>query len=65
MKIYINEIAHDFSEGATLEEILNETKLPLKFALWLNGKPIKKNGASDYILENGDKVRITRIVMGG
>lgn len=64
IKITINEKETEVHENLTVTELLKERQMA-KGAVWLNGKQLLKKDYETTTFEEGDKVKILRIMAGG
>lgn len=61
MKIFYRGREFEFPEGTTLETMVTKRELNRLLGIWVNGKLIEKDKVRDYILHDGDKVRVQQV----
>ncbi len=64
MKVIINNKAEDIRTGLTVEELLKERK-NRRPAVWINGEQLLKAQYSTYVIQEGDVIKILKVMAGG
>ena len=64
MKVTINKKEEQLREGTTIEEILKERKNH-RPAVWVNGNQLLKVEYPTYVVNEGDVIKILKIMAGG
>lgn len=62
--VKINNKEMQFPETLTVKELLKLRKLR-KAAVWINGQQLLSAEYEDYRLQEGDEIRLLRIMAGG
>ncbi len=64
MKVTINNKIEEIYEKTTVEELLKERK-NRRPAVWINGEQLLKAQYSTYIIQEGDVIKILKVMAGG
>ena len=64
MKITVNQKQRDWEENQPLLKLLEEKKVK-RAAVWVNGRQLLNQEIPEYIPQEGDDIRILRLVGGG
>lgn len=64
MKITVNKKQREWAEKAPLTIILDEKKIK-RVAVWVNGRQLLNKEIPDFVPQEGDEIKILRIVGGG
>ena len=64
MKITVNQKQRDWEENQPLLKLLEEKKVK-RAAVWVNGRQLLNQETSEYFPQEGDDIRILRLVGGG
>ena len=66
MHVSVNGENKEFSDGLSLEQLVNELVLPgLRIAIEVNGTVVRRGDWSETTLNDGDRVEIVHFVGGG
>ena len=64
MKISVNKKQREWEENQPLTKLLEEKKVT-RAAVWVNGRQLLNQEIPEYVLQEGDEIRILRLVGGG
>lgn len=64
MKIIVNKKEREWEEKTPLTLLLEEKKIK-RAAVWINGRQLLNKEIPNYVPQEGDQIRILRIVGGG
>ncbi|MDX9888677.1 MAG: hypothetical protein RBS51_05360 [Anaerovoracaceae bacterium] len=64
MKITVNKKEREWEEDAPLTLLIEERKIK-RAAIWVNGRQLLNKEIPTYIPEDGDDIKILRILGGG
>ena len=64
MKIIVNQKQREWEEYQPLTQLLQEKNVT-RAAVWVNGKQLLNQEIPEYIPQEGDDIRILRLVGGG
>lgn len=66
MHVFVNGENKEFSDGLSLEQLVNTLVLPgLRIAIEVNGRVVRRGDWSATILNDGDRIEIVHFVGGG
>lgn len=65
VQVKINHTEESFRLGLTITELLEIKKIGIRSSVWLNGKHLLRKEYSETVIQNGDVLKIIRIVGGG
>ena len=66
MHVFVNGENREFSEGLSLEQLVNELMLPgVRIAIEVNGKVVRRGDWTGTRLNDEDRVEIVHFVGGG
>ena len=66
MHVFVNGENREFSDGLSLEQLVNELMLPgVRIAIELNGRVIRRGDWIETILNDEDRIEIVHFVGGG
>ena len=66
MRVFVNGENKEFSDGLSLEQLVNELMLPgVRIATEVNGKVVRRGDWTGTILNDEDRVEIVHFVGGG
>jgi sulfur carrier protein len=66
LHVFVNAENKEFSDGLSLEQLVNELVLPgLRIAIEVNGMVVRRGDWSETTLNDGDRVEIVHFVGGG
>ena len=66
MHVFVNGEKKEFSDGLSLEQLVNELVLPgLRIAVELNGVVVRRGDWTETTLNDGDLIEIVNFVGGG
>ena len=64
MKVTINNKSEQIAEGFTVSALLEKRRVK-KAAVWINGRQLLSAEYESWQLEDGDEIRILRLIAGG
>lgn len=64
MKITVNKKEREWEENSPLTLLIEEKKMK-RAAVWVNGRQLLNKEIPDYLPQDGDDIKILRIVGGG
>ena len=64
MNVIINKKTRQLAEGITVSELL-KLKNMRKAAVWINGRQLLSAEYENYRIQEGDEIRLLRIMAGG
>ena len=66
MHVFVNGENREFSDGVSLEQLVNELMLPgVRIAIEVNGKVVRRGDWTGTRLNDEDRVEIVHFVGGG
>jgi sulfur carrier protein len=66
MKLFVNGEERDFDSSLTLQELIDKLEIESKvMAAAVNMDVVKKEGWSNFALNDGDKIELLNFVGGG
>ena len=66
MHVFVNGENKEFSDGLSLEQLVNELVLPgVRIAIEVNGRVVRRGDWSETTLNDDDRVEIVHFVGGG
>lgn len=66
MHVFVNGENREFSDGLSLEQLVNELMLPgVRIAIEVNGKVVRRGDWTGTRLNDEDRVEIVHFVGGG
>lgn len=65
MKIYLGRRELEFSEGVTLERVIGQNEIKKINGIWVNGILVPLIEFHTFVLHDGDRIKIQRIICGG
>lgn len=65
IRVTINKKETLLRQGATISEVLEQRSGGTRFAVWLNGKQLRLAEYPAVEIQEGDNIKILRIVAGG
>ena len=66
MHVFVNGENREFSDGLSLEQLVNELTLPgVRIAIEVNGKVVRRGDWTGTRLNDEDRVEIVHFVGGG
>ncbi len=64
MKVIINKKEEEIKEGTTIQNIL-EARQNKRPAVWVNGTQLLKAEYGEYVVNQGDEIKILKVMGGG
>jgi thiamine biosynthesis protein ThiS len=64
VKITVNQKQREWEENQPLTQLLQEKKVT-RAAVWVNGRQLLNQEIPEYLPQEGDEIRILRLVGGG
>ncbi len=64
MKITVNQKQREWEENQSLLKLLEDKKVK-RAAVWVNGRQLLNQEVPEYVPQEGDEIRILRLVGGG
>lgn len=64
MKITVNQKQREWEDNQPLTQLLQEKKVT-RAAVWVNGRQLLNREIPEYVPQEGDDIRILRLVGGG
>lgn len=64
IKIILNNKKEEVAKGTKVNQLLQDKNNP-RAAVWINGKQLLKKEYPERVLEDGDEVKLLRIIAGG
>ncbi len=64
MKVIVNKKEENLEEGTTIRKIL-ELRNNKRPAVWVNGRQLLKSEYDTYTIQEGDNIKILKIMAGG
>jgi thiamine biosynthesis protein ThiS len=66
LHVFVNGEHKEFSDGLSLEQLVNELMLPgVRIAIEVNGRVVRRGDWSETTLNDQDRVEIVHFVGGG
>lgn len=65
MEIILNGKACDTESGITASKLLEEKGYKGKTSIWINERQLLMSEYADWIIRDGDRVKLLRVVGGG
>lgn len=65
MKVTMNKRQYEFPEGSTLERVIGQRLIGSVAQIWVNDEPLHRTEVRDYVLHDGDVIRVQRLCAGG
>lgn len=66
MHVFVNGENKEFSDGLSLEQLVNELVLPgPRIAIEVNGMVVRRGDWTEITLNDGDRIEIVHFVGGG
>ena len=66
MHVFVNGENKEFSDGLSLEQLVNELMLPgVRIAIEVNGRVVRRGDWTETTLNDDDRVEIVHFVGGG
>ena len=66
MHVFVNGENKEFSDGLSLEQLVNELMLPgVRIAIEVNGRVVRRGDWTETTLNDEDRVEIVHFVGGG
>lgn len=61
----INNKQESLADGTTVSQLLSEKGIKARSSVWINGRQLLQSEYDQWILQEGDQVKLLRIVAGG
>lgn len=61
----INNKQESLAAGTTVSQLLSEKSIKARSSVWINGRQLLQSEYDQWILQEGDQVKLLRIVAGG
>lgn len=65
VKVIINKEEENVEEGLTIKRLLEERDMKSRTSVWVNGEQLLLADYPTHVVQEGDEIKILRIVAGG
>jgi len=63
--VFINKEETMLEEGITVQSLLEQRGVKTRSSVWINGRQLLLSEYPNWVIRDGDKIKILRVVAGG